>query len=437
MDATGIAEAVRSRRRSARSAVEEVYSQIDAWEPTIRAWQHLARESALAEADAIDRALAAGAPVGALAGVPIGIKDIIDVAGMPTTNGVPGGRTADLDAFAVARLRAAGAIVVGKTVTASFAFVDPPVTRNPYDPTRTPGGSSSGSGAAVGARTVPVALGTQTAGSVLRPASYCGAVGFKPTFGWTGRTGVTPLSPSLDHVGIICRSVRDAALFFDLMAAEDPDDPSTRTVRPEGRRLLGLPEQPPRIGVVEATFDLTDAETTLHTRQTLAVLEAAGAMLVPVVLPVAQMFAAQRVIMWTEAAAVHRDLTKFAEGLPTPMLRDNLRIGSLIPGDFYLRADRLRRRHRLAVADAMRGLDALALPSTTTPAGAPATTGDRLLLAPWSLLGTPAISIPSGLSAEGLPLGLQLVGRRGADGDLLRVAAWAERRLQPILPPAR
>jgi aspartyl-tRNA(Asn)/glutamyl-tRNA(Gln) amidotransferase subunit A len=432
-DAVAIATAIARREVTATEAVQAALRRIAAWEPAIHAWEYVGEENALAEAAALDRRLLAGEGLGPLAGVPIGVKDIIDVAGMPTTNGVPGGRIASRDAFAVARLRAAGAIIVGKTVTAPFAFVDPPATRNPYGLDRTPGGSSSGSGAAVGARVVPAALGTQTAGSVLRPASYCGAVGFKPTFGWTGRSGVTPLAPSLDHLGVICRSVRDATLFFEVMAGVDPEDPASRPARPSpsvGR------SGPPRLGVVEAMFERTDEETTAKTRATIAHLAGEGAVTEPVDLPIHQMASVQRIIMWAEAAAVHRDLTNFAAGLPTPRLRDNLRVGALIPAEYLLRADRFRRRQRRAVAEALERFDALVMPTTTSPAGSPLSTGDRSSLAPWSLVGTPAITIPCGLSGDGLPLGLQLVGRAGDDVRLLEVAAWVEERLSPLPPPA-
>lgn len=431
-DAVAIAGAIRRREITATEAVQAALSRMIAWEPAIRAWEYIAGERALAEAAEIDQRLAGGEMLGPLAGVPVGVKDIIDVAGMPTTNGVPRSRLAERDAFAVAKLRAAGAIVVGKTATAPFAFVDPPPTRNPYQLDRTPGGSSSGSGAAVGARVVPAALGTQTAGSVLRPASYCGAVGFKPSFGWTGRSGITPLAPSLDHVGVICRSVRDASVLFTVMAGIDPADPASRPIS------VDLPvetEAPPRLAVAEEMFERCDEETAAHIRSILHDLNGEGAVTEPVDLPIHQMASVQRVIMWAEAAAVHRDLTHFADGLPTPRLRDNVRVGAVIPAELLLRADRLRRRQRLTVEHTLRGFDALIMPTTTTPAGSPATTGDRSSLAPWSLIGTPAITIPSGLSCDGLPLGVQLVGRFGGDARLLRVAAWVERRLKPIPPP--
>jgi aspartyl-tRNA(Asn)/glutamyl-tRNA(Gln) amidotransferase subunit A len=431
-DASDIAAAIARRAVSATEVIRTTLDRIAAWEPAIRAWEHLAADRALAEAATIDHQVARGAPLGPLAGVPIGVKDIIDVAGMPTTNGVPGGRLASRDAFVVARLRAAGAIVIGKTATAPFAFVDPPPTRNPYHRERTPGGSSSGSGAAVGARTVPVALGTQTAGSVLRPAAYCGAVGFKPTFGWTGRSGVTPLAPSLDHVGVICRSVRDAAALFRLMAGIDPDDPACRPIALDAPDATNLP---PRLALVEAMFERTDEETTRHTKAVLDHLARAGAAIMPVALPVHEMAAVQRIVMWAEAAAVHRDLTRFAEGLPTPRLRENVRVGALISAEHLLRADRLRRRYRQAVTDALSRADALILPTTTSPAGSPATTGDRSSLSPWSLIGAPAITVPSGLSSDGLPLGIQLVGRPGTDAWLLTVAAWVEGQLAPLPPP--
>ena len=434
-DATSIAAAVRQRQRSAREVVAEAFRQIDRWEPVIHAWAILDRVGAAEQAARIDAQIAAGIDPGPLAGVPVGVKDVIDVAGLPTTNGVPGGHLPARDAFVVGRLRAAGAIIIGKTVTAPFAFVDPPVTRNPYHPGRTPGGSSSGAGAAVGARTVPASLGTQTAGSTLRPASYCGAVGFKPSFGWTGRSGITPLAPSLDHVGVICRSVADAALFFDVLAAPDPADPDSASLPLGARQLLGRPVLPPRLGVVEPLLRRADEDTASRTREWLAQLERAGARLVSIDLPLDLLVAIQRVVMWAEGAAVHRDLTRLGEGLPTPRLRATLRVGALLPAEVLLRADRLRRRYRAQVAELLLGLDGLIMPTTTTAAGSPETTGDPTPLAPWSLLGLPAITLPAGLSQEGLPLGLQLVGAARNDGVLLRVAAWVEAQLEPLPAP--
>src|SRR5213593_280894 len=250
------AAAVRSGEVTAAALVEACLDRIRAVDPAIKAWIHLDETGAPAAARAADAAVRPGATLGVLHGVPIGVKDIIDVAGMPTTAGARAfaHTRPTRDATCVARLRAAGAIVLGKTHTTQFAYRDPAPTRNPWNLACTPGGSSSGSAAAVAARTVPLALGTQTIGSNVRPASYCGLVGLKPTLGRISTRGVMALSYTQDHVGLMTRSVEDMALGLLVTAGHDPGDPSSsRSPVPDYVAAI-MRRRPPRIGLMREFF---------------------------------------------------------------------------------------------------------------------------------------------------------------------------------------
>src|SRR3954467_2777594 len=231
--ALGAAEAARRMRDGLLTSEELVggcLERIRQTEPAVQAWQFLDEEHALAQARAADERRRSGVPVGALNGIPVGIKDIIDTADMPTENGtvLHHGRTPHTDAAVVAKLRAAGAVIMGKTVTTECAYFNPGKTRNPHNPEHTPGGSSSGSAAAVAAAMVPLALGSQTAGSVIRPGAFCGDYAFKPSHGLIPRTGVLTLSRALDHVGLFSRSLDDLALLAEELVGYDAGDPDSR-----------------------------------------------------------------------------------------------------------------------------------------------------------------------------------------------------------------
>ncbi|MGH6768260.1 MAG: amidase, partial [Xanthobacteraceae bacterium] len=234
--------------------VGDCLERIDKTDPAVQAWTFLDRDHAMRQADAADEHRRSGNALGPLHGVPVGIKDIFDTGDMPTEFGSPiwSGRTPRRDAAAVARLRAAGAVILGKTVTTEYAYFHPGKTRNPHDQERTPGGSSSGSAAAVAAFMVPGAIGSQTNGSVIRPAAFCGVVGFKPTHGLIPRTGALLLSRTLDHVGVFARSVEDAALLAETMTGFDEDDPDTRPSAkpPLAMTAMSDPPLPPRFAFV-------------------------------------------------------------------------------------------------------------------------------------------------------------------------------------------
>lgn len=430
--------ALAARRLSAGELLRSLLARIDAVDPEIHAWEALDRAGALAAAGEAEARYQRG-EARALEGIPVGIKDIYYTAGLRTAAGFPpyDRLVPDFDAAAVSRLRAAGAIILGKTVTTQFAFSDPPRTRNPWNVARTPGGSSSGSGAAVAARMVPAALGTQTAGSVLRPAAYCGVLGFKPTFGRISRYGIIPLSWSLDHAGIIARTPSDAALVLNVLAGHDPRDPASVAGPTEDfTRSPDKPPAAPALGVVVDFLERAEPEVRSHIEVSADRLRRAGARVREVRLPESLdlVLAVHRVIMQTETAAVHAALhARHAEAY-APGLRAYVEVGQLLPGTAYVQAQRLRLRFRRTAMALLEGLDALLLPAASNTAPDPGTTGDPSFQAPWTMLGFPSVSIPSGLSSAGLPFGSQLVAAPFADGALLAAASWCQDVLG--LPPA-
>jgi Asp-tRNA(Asn)/Glu-tRNA(Gln) amidotransferase A subunit family amidase len=419
------AAAVTSGEVTAAALVEACLDRIRAHDPVVKAWIHVDETGARAAARAADAAVRPRAALGALHGVPVGVKDIIDVAGLPTTAGARAfaHRRPSVDAACVARLRAAGAIVVGKTHTTQFAYRDPAPTTNPWNAAHTPGGSSSGSAAAVAARMVPVALGSQTVGSILRPAAYCGIVGLKGSNGLVPLDGVVPLGYSLDHIGPLARSVEDAALVLGVMA---------------GRPLAPEPIATPRLGVARELFDRAEPELRAHLDGVVRRLAGAGARVEEVRLPpsFADLAAAALVILEVEAAAYHeptfgKHAADYGPGLAEMVARGLQRVGTQ-----YVNADRARARFRADVTPLLTACDALLSPTAPAPAPAGlAWTGDASLCQPWSTIGAPSISLPTGVSAAGLPLALQLVQAPGADVRLLGAAVWCERALDPAPAP--
>jgi aspartyl-tRNA(Asn)/glutamyl-tRNA(Gln) amidotransferase subunit A len=383
-----------------------------------------------------------GETPGLLAGVPVGLKDIIYTAGLRTAAGsrVYANFVPAYDATVTVRLKEAGAIVLGKTVTTEFATADPSPTRNPWNTAHTPGGSSSGSAAAVAARVVPAALGSQTGGSTLRPASYCGIVGLKPTYGRISRYGVIPVSWCLDHVGILVRSVQDAALVLQAIAGHDSHDASSLS-QPASDYSLAVQQAdtPPRIGVVrEFFYDHADAVVQQHTTASVERLARAGASVCAVPLPAsfATVLAAHRMIMKVEAAAFHADMFSTQREQYGPRLRETIEMGLVIPSVEYLRAQRLRRLFQQEVPQMFKEVDVLLTPSTLTPAPRDLnTTGDARFQSPWTHAGVPTITLPSGLSQTGMPLGIQLIAPALQEERLLRAARWCEVALDMTLVP--
>jgi len=441
----GVAEMAACVRRHEASPVEVVEAcleRVEALEPGLRAWATLDHKGALVAARRCEQAMLRGEGLEPICGVPVGLKDIFYTAGLPTTAGsrVYAGFVPQYDASSVVRLKEAGAIILGKTVTTEFAVSDPAETRNPWNGAHTPGGSSSGSAAAVAARMLPAALGTQTGGSTLRPAAYCGIVGLKPTYGRVSRHGVIPVSWCLDHVGILVRSVEDAALMLEVISGHDVHDPGSLDY-PVGAYSTAVRQagKPPRIGVLREFFlEQAQEETRQHTEAVVQRLAQAGATVREVPLPPSfgPGLAAHGIIMRVEAAAFHADMFATQREQYGQKLRTIIETGLVVPGVEYLRAQRLRRLFQQQVAQMFSEVDVLVTPATPAPAPRGLdTTGDNRFQLPWSYCGVPAITLPSGLSRDGLPLGIQLIAPALQEESLLQAARWCEAIMDITLVP--
>jgi Asp-tRNA(Asn)/Glu-tRNA(Gln) amidotransferase A subunit family amidase len=437
MHELGASEAARRIRAGALSPsnlVAACLKRVDAAEPAVGAWVRLDRDAAARVAVQRDIEAREGRFMGPLHGVPIALKDIFDAAGVPTTSGAPAWatRTPRLDATSVARLRGAGAVPMGKLVTTPFAFLDPSATRNPWNPEHTPGGSSSGPAAAVAARMVPLALGSQTVGSVLRPAAYCGVVGFKPTHGRISAAGVLALAESLDHVGIFARRVEDCALALSLLAGFDPADPGSSPVPPDDYLAAITAPVPPRIGVLASLLARATPEMAKHLEAVLRGLEGAGARLVDVELPDSfpSLREAGETVLAAEAAHAHALLYAAHAAEYPPRIKELIERGRAVSAPQYLAAQDARRSARADLDAAARRHDALLAPTIGAPAPRGlASTGDPGFCAPFTFAGLPAISLPTGVDPTGLPLAVQLIGASWGESRLLAASAWCERAL--------
>jgi len=432
--ASEAARRIRSRALSPSNLLASCLKRIDATEPTLKAWVHLDRDAAARVAVQRDIEAREGRFMGPLHGVPVALKDIYDAAGLATTSGAGpwAHRHPTADAVSVARLRAAGAVILGKVTTTPFALRDPTATGNPWNPGHTPGGSSSGSGSAVGARMVPLALGTQTVGSVLRPAAYCGVVGFKPTHGRISTVGVTPLAWSLDHVGVLCRSVEDAALGLSVMAGHDPADPHSAAMPFED--YVGALAAPaaPRIGVLRPLLERAEPANAAQLAALLEALGKGGAHVedAPLAASFDGIHAAGDTVARAEAAAFHRELyARHAAEYPKH-IGEAVKAGLGIAAVDYIAAQGRRRAFRAEMAAIAARYDALVSPTAAGPAPKGLeSTGDPFFCAPWSSAGMPSISLPTRLAPDGLPFAVQLTGAPWAEARLLAAAAWCERAI--------
>lgn len=429
MSLVDAARQIRAGTLTPLELIEGCLGQIHRCEEAVHAWVLVDEAGARRIAAERTREAALAQWRGPLHGIPIGVKDVIDVGGLPTRAGSPlcGHEAAEADAPLVAALRRAGAVILGKTVTVEFACFDPSPTRNPWSLAHTPGGSSSGSAAAVAMGMCLGALGTQTGGSLVRPAAYCGVATCKPTFGKLTTEGVVPVSTSLDHVGPIARKVGDLALLLDALLGEV----ATRPLRPWG---------PPRLGVLDtAVLEETEEAVLQATQSAIERLAHAGAEIQSLVLPAMfrDVMKMHRRIMAVEAAAFHRERFGDHRDRYGPKIAALLDEGLAVPAVDYVAVKAWHREFRRLAAGLLEGVDALVMPSTHTTAPATlATTGTPHFQAPWSLARLPVVSIPCGIAADGMPSAVQLIGRLHEDAKLLCTAAWCEQALAfDALPP--
>jgi amidase len=421
LSAVEAARQIESGSLTAAGLVRAYLDRIAEREPAVGAWQHLDPKQAIAAAEACDK----GPRRGALQGLPIGVKDIMDTADMPTTYGskVYAGHRPRGDAACVALARAAGAIVLGKTVTTEFAAGSPGKTRNPHNPAHTPGGSSSGSAAGVADRMIPLGFGTQTAGSIIRPSSYCGAVGYKPSFGTVAVAGTKPLAESFDTIGAIGNHVADVALFVGALSNRPGLVPKE-------------PQAKPRIGFFR-TAQWSKAEPACQ-----AVLEDAAQRFARAGAAVAERpgFAPFDGVAETHLTHMNYEMARNlawerAEhwDLLAARTTDALREAVTISAETYDRVRQAAAEARRRTEELFGDFDALLVPAA--PGEAPERldlTGDPLFNRTWTLLHVPCVTVPAGRGPAGLPIGVQLVGRFGDDARLLAVALFAERALGPI-----
>lgn len=434
LTAAQAAREIREGRLSSVDLVKSCLARIEQSDPSIQAWAHLDMDQALEQAAEMDRIRRSGLAVGALHGVPVGIKDIIDTSDMPTRRGSPifSDRTPGADAAIVDRLRDAGAVIMGKTVTTEFAFLNPSNTRNPHDATRTPGGSSSGSAAAVAAHHVPLAIGTQTNGSVIRPASFCGIYGFKPTSGVISRRGLLQTSVSLDQVGVFARTLEDAALLSDMLAGCDSADPASFK-RPRPSMAKGAAQDvpvEPDLALFEMPFhDRLSADARDGLDQIIDVLGGRVTRLRPAD-TMADLVAVQATIHEYEICQHLAETFTAHWNQISPLLQSTVERGRKISRAQYEDALAVKTSAEAFFSDFFSEFDAIIAPSAAGEAPPlESGTGDPIFCTLWTLAGLPSVTLPLLVGENGLPIGVQLIGPAEKDDRLLRTANWLQTRL--------
>jgi amidase len=398
---------------TSEEVVRDCLARIEEREPERHAWAHIDPELALRQARACD----AGPSRGRLHGVPIGVKDVLDTCDMPTQMGSPiyQGHCPPIDASCVALVRAAGAVILGKTVTAEFAGIAPGATTNPHNPAHTPGGSSSGSGAAVADCMVPVGFGTQTGGSVLRPASFCGTVGYKPTFGTFNRAGLKFAAESLDTIGLLSRTVEDAELLLSVLTGRELSHPAF--------------DSPPSIGLCRTPlWETAQPETVEAVEDAAARLAAAGAAMREIVLPdiFAELSPARDVVNSYERSRCMAHEWEHHRDQLSKLLFGTITRGMEMPYEEYQNARGLIRDCRAHLGGIFEGLDVLLVPCAIgeAPKGLEST-GNSGFQGLWTMMHTPSIALPTHRGPNGLPVGIQLVAPLREDERLLKAAEWA------------
>ena len=428
LDARTLRDRLASGAVKALDLAEACIARIEAREPDVQAWAWVDPDFARHQARALDAHRQAGRPIGPLHGLPVGLKDIIDTAKIPTENGCAqdAGRVPIIDAALVARLKAAGAVIMGKTVTTELAFLQPGKTCNPHNPAHTPGGSSSGSAAAVADGMVPLAIGTQTGGSVIRPASYCGITGYKPSFGAIPRTGVLMQSPTLDTVGVFARTPCDAAMFAEALWGHDAGD--TATSPEPAPRLEEVAASDPPIRPLFAFVKppgWEEADPQLHAAFD-ELTETLGDQVFEVTLPRAFEEAAKvrERINLAEMARYYYRYAKAPDALG-PRTRQALATGDTILARDYISALDWPNVLYAGLEEIFDRCDAILCPAAPGPAPEGLEfTGDSIFNGLWTLLGVPAVTVPAFVSEADLPMGVQMVAARGNDARLMRNANW-------------
>jgi aspartyl-tRNA(Asn)/glutamyl-tRNA(Gln) amidotransferase subunit A len=415
--------------------LDQCLANIDRYEQRVHALVFVDRDGAKAEAARLTDEAQRGQFRGRLHGIPIGIKDIFDVFDWPTAAGSKlwANAVARKDATVVERLRLAGAVFLGKTVTTQYASFDPPPTRNPWNLERTPGGSSSGSAAALACGMCLGALGSQTGGSITRPASYCGVTGIKPSYGLVSCTGVVPLAQSMDHPGPLARCVRDLAILLQTIAGPDGLDSECRFQPiPDYVAALDEPGEAPTLGRVRGLFhDRAEPVMRDMMDRVCETLREHGVGIADVALPAgfSDVIARHRTVMAVEAAQFHESrLWKHPDDY-APNISSLLREGLATTAPEYARTKEHQRQLTADMSYCFQDLDALICPATTGPAPDSRTTGDPAFNSPWSYTGLPTVSFPVAWTPDGLPLCVQLIGFWGHEAELLQTAAWCEERL--------
>ena len=415
---------------SARELVSSCLERIEQFDPEIQAWAHLNSEYALNQASQCDTQRRKAKTLGRLHGIPIALKDIIDSALLPTENGSAlfKGNIPKQDAFVTAKLKQQGAVIMGKTVTAELATFSPGKTRNPHNPKHTPGGSSSGSAASVASYMVAGALGTQTNGSMIRPASFCGTVGFKPSYGFISRRGILKQSPFLDQVGVYARSVADAALLAEILVGADSLDPATALIAV----APGLHEiciQPPPLApkfafIKTAAWEKANADTQAGFEQLVEVL-GDQVQIIDLETDFDQVWDYLKTVNEVEIATYYDTIYQRGKEHISSGLCGQIERGQSISAKSYLQAKQKRTHLNRFLEDIFLSFDAIITPSARGEAPKDLTnTGDPCFCTPWNFCGVPAINLPLLEGENGLPIGVQLVGQHGDDGRLLRSANW-------------
>lgn len=437
LTAVTISKMVTSGEHTAQALCEAFLDYAKPLQEELHAFAYLNDEAVLLQAQVLDRGRARGGDLGKLAGVPIGLKDAIDTFDMPSEFGSASlrGRQPRWDAKVAQLLRAQGAVIFGKTAMPAFCLGQPAQTRNPHNLEHSPGGSSSGSAAAVAAGMVPVAIGTQTAGSVIRPASFCGVIGFKPTRGLISRDGLQPLCETIDQVGVFARTIEDAALVSETIIAPDDNDPTTKGVLP--RKLVDValsdpPFKPKFVFIKTPQWELMDPEA----REAFNALAEAMANETPTIeLPTIanQAIESLQTIMDAEFAVAMDEHMKHASEQVDDRTKAVVERGRGVSAFDYLKAKRAIEPVAAGFEEFFERFDAIITPATLGPAPKGLdSTGDPVMNMLWSYTGMPAISLPLMQTEAGLPLGVQLVGARHDDARLLRTANWLLKNFDEI-----